>query len=265
MSYILDALTKAAQQRDRQTPVVQRLLSPAPRPRAPWSPASRRLLAALAVNAVLLATVLGWWMWPTAPATTQPAVTTQPAPVAAPAPIAESPRPMKLEPLPRVEPRVEKPTTATSERSVSTSETSSQTSSRAAPPSPSPAPTPSSRAAAPASSPRAAAPAPSSRAAAPAPAPAQSTLPRSGTPGVQPSTAPASPPVSAAPPLEAGSLKLEALIYADVPAERMVFINGRRYREGDSIDGRLRVEEIREDGVELSDQGRRFSLRVTSR
>jgi hypothetical protein len=45
----------------------------------------------------------------------------------------------------------------------------------------------------------------------------------------------------------------------------MVFINGRRYREGDSIDGRLRVEEIREDGVELSDQGRRFSLRVTTR
>jgi hypothetical protein len=261
MSYILDALTKAAQQRDRQAPVVQRLLSPAPRPRAPWSPASGRLLAALAVNAVLLAGVLAWWMWPTS-VTAPPAVTTQPEPVAAPAPIAESPRPLKLEPLPSVEPRAEKPTTATSERSVSTSETTPP----AAPPSASSAPTPSSRAAASAPAPGARAsaptPTPSSRAAAPAPSPAQPTLPRSGTPGVQP--APAAPPVAATP-AEAGSLKLEALIYADVPAERMVFINGRRYREGDSIDGRLRVEEIREDGVELSDQGRRFSLRVTSR
>jgi len=61
---------------------------------------------------------------------------------------------------------------------------------------------------------------------------------------------------------ETASLRLEALIYADAPAERMVFINGRRYREGDSIDGRLRIEEIREEGVELSDQGRRFTLRV---
>jgi len=43
----------------------------------------------------------------------------------------------------------------------------------------------------------------------------------------------------------------------------MVFINGRRYREGDSIDGRLRIEEIKEEGVELSDQGRRFILRVS--
>jgi len=82
---------------------------------------------------------------------------------------------------------------------------------------------------------------------------------------VQPTPAPATPPVAAARPAappEASGLRLEALIYADVPAERMVFINGRRYREGDSIDGRLRIEEIREDGVELSDQGRRFMLRV---
>src|SRR5262245_29363015 len=260
MSYILDALTKAAQQRDRQASVVQRLLSPAPRPRAPWSPASGRLLAALAVNAVLLAGVLGWWMWPTTPATTQPVVTAQPEPIAAPAPIAESPRSLKLEPLPKVGTRAEKPTTVTNERGVSTSETPSP----AGPPSAPPAPAPNARAAAPApaSSSRASAPAPSARAA--TPAPTQSTLPRSGTPGVQPSPAPGAPPVAATSP-EAGSLRLEALIYADVPAERMVFINGRRYREGDSIDGRLRVEEIREDGVELSDQGRRFRLRVSTR
>jgi hypothetical protein len=57
-------------------------------------------------------------------------------------------------------------------------------------------------------------------------------------------------------------LKLEALIYSDVPAQRMVFVNGRRYVEGDTIDGRFRIEEIQDEGVQLSDQGRRFMLRV---
>src|SRR5258705_2101641 len=77
--------------------------------------------------------------------------------------------------------------------------------------------------------------------------------------------APATPavPSPAATPAERAGLKLEALIYSDVPAQRMVFINGRRYAEGDMVDGRLRVEEIQEDGVALSDQGRRFTLRVT--
>jgi hypothetical protein len=209
MSYILDALTKAAQQRDRQAPVVQRLLSPAPRPRSAWSPTPGRLLAALAVNAVLLVSVLFWWLRPVP-------VATPPEPVAVPAPPVESPRPLvKLEPLPSPETKVEKPTV----------------------------PTPGPRAQ--------------------PPAPASTPSPRSGTPTVQPTPAP--PPVAAARPSvppEASGLRLEALIYADVPAERMVFISGRRYREGDSIDGRLRIEEIREDGVELSDQGRRFMLRV---
>jgi len=209
MSYILDALTKAAQQRDRQAPVVQRLLSPAPRVRSAWSPTPGRLLAALAVNALLLVSVLFWWLRPVP-------IAAPPEPVAVSAPPVESPRPLvKLEPLQSPETKVEKPTEPT----------------------------------------------PSPRAQRPAPAPTPS--PRSGTPTVQPTPAP--PPVAAArpgAPPEASGLRLEALIYADVPAERMVFISGRRYREGDSIDGRLRIEEIREDGVELSDQGRRFMLRV---
>ena len=82
----------------------------------------------------------------------------------------------------------------------------------------------------------------------------------------RPTPAPAATPPAAvagpATPAERAGLKLEALIYSDLPAQRMVFINGRRYAEGDVIDGRLRVEEIQEDGVELSDQGRRFTLRV---
>jgi hypothetical protein len=42
----------------------------------------------------------------------------------------------------------------------------------------------------------------------------------------------------------------------------MIFVNGRKYVEGDTIEGRLRVEEIQEDGVALSEQGRRTTLRI---
>jgi hypothetical protein len=58
-------------------------------------------------------------------------------------------------------------------------------------------------------------------------------------------------------------LRLEALIYSDVPEKRMIFVNGRKYVEGDTIEGRLRVEEIQEDGVALSEGGRRTTLRIT--
>ena len=222
MSYILDALTKAAQQRDRQIPVVQRLLSPAPRVRSPWSHASGRVLAALALNAVLLGAVLFWWLRPVP--TPAP-----PEPIAAPAPTPSSPRPLvKLEPLPPTAATVEKPSSPTRDTQADAT----------APVKPSATP------------------------------PAAPPAPRAGTPTIQPTPAPAAsaaPPAAArqAPPPESAGLRLEALIYADAPAERMVFINGRRYREGDSIDGRLRIEEIKEEGVELSDQGRRFILRVS--
>jgi general secretion pathway protein B len=230
MSYILDALTKAAQQRDRQVPVVQRLLSPAPRPRSSWHYASGRLLAALALNAVLLAAVLFWWLRPAAVTTPSEPIAVVPESIATPPPPVTSPRPLvKLEPLPSAETKVEKPAPSRPEPSAS-----------AVPP--------------------AAAP-PVAVAPAPAPSAPVSPRPRSGTPTIQATPAPAPAPRPPASP-ETASLRLEALIYADAPAERMVFINGRRYREGDSIDGRLRIEEIREEGVELSDQGRRFTLRV---
>jgi hypothetical protein len=250
VSYILDALTKAAQQRDRQVPVVQRLLSPAPRPRAPWRHTSGRLLAALAVNAVLLAAVLIWWLRPASVSTPAEPIAATPEPAAAsappPAPPAATARPLvKLEPLPSAASKIEKPVPPTPEPRAETP---------VAPPKPGESLATASQAVAP--------PAPASPVAvAPPPAPPR---PRSGTPTIQATTPPptASTAARAPVPPEAAGLKLEALIYAEAPAERMVFINGRRYREGDSIDGRLKVEEIREDSVDLSDQGRRFALRV---
>jgi len=43
----------------------------------------------------------------------------------------------------------------------------------------------------------------------------------------------------------------------------MIFVNGRKYVEGDTIEGRLRVEEIQEDGVALSEEGHRMTLGIT--
>jgi general secretion pathway protein B len=90
------------------------------------------------------------------------------------------------------------------------------------------------------------------------PAP-ERTAPRSAPDARTTMTTPAAP--LAARPESSSKLKLEVLSYSDNPAQRLVFINGRRYKEGDTVEGGARVEEIREDGVVLSDQGQRFTLR----
>jgi hypothetical protein len=77
------------------------------------------------------------------------------------------------------------------------------------------------------------------------------------------------PPAAATSPATTGSsatgdrarLKLEVVSYSDTPAQRLVFISGRKYIEGDTVDGGYRVEQIREDSVVLSDKGERFTLR----
>jgi type II secretory pathway component PulC len=58
-----------------------------------------------------------------------------------------------------------------------------------------------------------------------------------------------------------GALKLEVISFSDTPAQRLVFISGRKYVEGDTIEGGFRIEQIKEDSVVLSDQGVRFTLR----
>lgn len=58
-----------------------------------------------------------------------------------------------------------------------------------------------------------------------------------------------------------GPLKLEVLYYSEVPADRMVFINGRKYVEGQTVDGKAVVEQIVRDGAVLSYQGQQFLLR----
>ena len=56
-------------------------------------------------------------------------------------------------------------------------------------------------------------------------------------------------------------LTLDVLVYSDVPAERLVFINGRKYVEGQTLDGDAVVEQITPDGAVLQHQGKRIVLR----
>jgi general secretion pathway protein B len=89
---------------------------------------------------------------------------------------------------------------------------------------------------------------------------ARTTVP---TPAAVTNVQPRPVPEAASTPPQVGwaKLKLEVLSYSDVAAERLVFINGHRYREGDVVEGGPRIEQIREDGVVLNDQGQRFTLR----
>jgi hypothetical protein len=242
VSYILDALTKAAQQRDRRVPVVQRLLAPATRvPKVAWSRSVSGLFVALALNAGLLTVLLVWWLSSSSIEPPRGAVeSTRPATPEPARAIAEPPRPTIVEPSRVAEPT--RPTVAEPSARAAARAERLAAATRSVPPVP----------------PSAAPPAPVASPPPPVPVPAPQRV--------------APPPVASAPftpvtpalPTSPGrtALKLEALIYSDVPSQRMVFINGRRYVEGDLVDGRLRVEEIHEDGVDLSEQGRRTTLRA---
>lgn len=55
-------------------------------------------------------------------------------------------------------------------------------------------------------------------------------------------------------------LRLDLHVYAANPAERFVFINMRKLREGESLPEGVRVDEITQNGVELSYRGKRFAI-----
>jgi len=55
-------------------------------------------------------------------------------------------------------------------------------------------------------------------------------------------------------------LRLDLHVYADNPAERFVFINMRKLREGESLPEGVRVEQITPTGAKLSFHGRQFTL-----
>jgi type II secretion system (T2SS) protein B len=235
MSYILDALKKASEQRGESAPGFRRFVSSPPVPgenRRAWAWRGVLAMGAAAVGAIAFVALR------TAPdviVTAPPrAAVVAPAPAEAPRAPAEAPRapaeapraPAAASPPPRVVaplisiPRVETPPRATPARRLpAVAVTPPRTHPPVAPPMHVPASSP------------------------------------------MPVLAPSAPAV----PVPAASvdpkLKLEVLVYSDVATERMVFINGRKYVQGDTVADRARVEEIQPDGVVLSEQGRRFTLR----
>lgn len=58
----------------------------------------------------------------------------------------------------------------------------------------------------------------------------------------------------------APALNLDLHVYSTNPAERMAFINGRKYREGDTLQEGAALRQITKDGVILEMNGRKFLL-----
>ncbi len=60
--------------------------------------------------------------------------------------------------------------------------------------------------------------------------------------------------------LEIQPLRIDMHVYSDDPRQRFVFVNMRKYREGERLQEGPVVETITPDGLVLKHQGRRFSL-----
>lgn len=58
-------------------------------------------------------------------------------------------------------------------------------------------------------------------------------------------------------------LQLDIHVYGDRPERRFVLIDGRRYRQGDSLEPGLLLETITPDGAIFNHRGRRLTLKVS--
>jgi general secretion pathway protein B len=93
--------------------------------------------------------------------------------------------------------------------------------------------------------------------------PAVSTVEPSAPPAVS-RTAPAAEALPGADEITARGgmpeLHLDLHVYANVPAQRFIFVNSRKYREGDTMQEGPLVEQITPDGAVLNFRGSRFKL-----
>jgi hypothetical protein len=55
-------------------------------------------------------------------------------------------------------------------------------------------------------------------------------------------------------------LSINLMAYSQEPSERLVYIKGQRYTEGQRVEGKLTIEKITREGVILSYHGRRCLL-----
>jgi general secretion pathway protein B len=269
MSYILDALRKA--ERDRGLPRVPTLAT-VHQPAA--APPRRRLwpwIAGVVVfaNAVVLAWLMSGTRAPELSARPAPEPSrTAPAPVTSPAPPA--PAPSRTAPAPASPADADNVAAAgppADERRRPPAEVRPE---GATPPLAGPArPEADIR---PPAAPAAAAKAPARPSVAPT---AETPPPKRAAAAVRQSPERASPSKPPAPvadkapvaPSAAASeilekMNLQAVVYSENPRERIVFINNQKFVEGQSIDGTVTVERIMPDGVVLTAQGERVTLRA---
>ncbi len=294
MSYILDALKKAEQRRQRSA----RVPTLATLHRAP-PVAGRRIWLWVAAPLILVvaAGALAWLFRPTHTAmisTTSPAGSRSTIPAAAPTtpppgpgrppepttPVAPAGReavvalppkrpPSVQEPAPPARAAAEpkpsakadgaKPAAADPTLPAANTAPAQPKSAPADTSAPTPPAAPVGRPAATASpAPAAAVPAPPQRPVAPAePAPSapvsrppeRATSPAAAAPGVPPGIQEV-----------VGKMRLQMVVYSEVPAQRLIFIDNQKYVEGSSIDGKLVVETITPEGAVLNYEGQRFQL-----
>ena len=276
MSYILDALKKAAEQRSGPPSEMRRLLSPAPVP--PDSLARYITLGVVGASVIGVAVVV--WMWgPSAENAVPPAtpvasvvplpVVPAPATVETTATLRETPataanKPSADKPAVAVEP----PRTAADGRRVSAAAADTAKAATSAPAKPAPSETAKTATAETVTTSRA------TRAATAGTIPgarsADTKPPRTPAAPTPTSVAPAPPIVAAVPPAsttpapirtDVGKLKVEVIVYSEQRPLRWAFISGRKYVEGDAIGEGARVEEIQSGGVVIVEDGRRVTLR----
>ena len=111
------------------------------------------------------------------------------------------------------------------------------------------------------------------------PAPAPPTAPSSRTAPAQPPAPPqrtapvqsAETPQPAAPTQAsslqdlASKLKIEVLVWAADPKDRMVFLNGRKYVEGQALTGGAVIEQIAPEGIVLVHEGQRVRVQAETK
>jgi hypothetical protein len=275
VSYILDALKKAAEQRSGPPPEVRRLLSAAP---VAAVSASRYVMLGI-VSASVIALVAVVWMWahevPAPMRTTAKSVASVVA-VPSPSEPTQGGRPRAgaddapRVPLTAIEPARDAawPPAAGKRAAPAKAPVVEKTAPRTPKPGAvSPVPStvsPAPGAMSPTPGPVSPAPGPVSPALG-AVSPAPTVSPAPGTVSPAPgSFVPAPPVMAAVPPAtarsDAGKLKVEVIVYSEQRPLRWAFINGRKYVEGDTIDG-ARIEEILSNAVVLVEDGRRITLR----
>ena len=250
MSFILDALRKSEHERQRQSgPALVEVAAIAPKPKSnPWATAA---LALLLVNLVGIGVLLLVRSGDAPPA--EPTVPSTPAAAPAPAPVTQSPPTASSPPLPPPMLRPAEPAAPATRNPLEEEVTgyspgmAYEAAERAAAPPPGP--------------------------------PAVVAAPRRGGTVVYESMPDAGTLTASGPPRPAGSpsrnmptaddvaassglpeLKLELHVYSNRAQERFVFINGAKYREGETTQEGAAVEEITPEGVIMSARGNRFLL-----